>query len=498
MEVGATEPTVQTETHTFGEDVRFDCNTSHNGTQALWRRTTSNGYQLLYAGVSPVITREGTYIKVSQFKYSLFLNSISIEDEGLYDCIQFTKKLASYRLEILVSPEVRIQREGTNLSGTHFVDKGTELQLACIVFRTKEKPVIEWKIGNIPLTGGGEEMVNSSNRFIDGTFDFRIPLTYIIEHDTNIVCSSYSDYNKSVSVIISTARFPNKENSSNYAVLIVAFLLAFLIAISGGGWICLRVSDTEGTSQPSDMEGMDRNLEVTPTENLLLLQDYMTCESLAEYLSITTFGTEAEQEDMEMFVLKLTNISLQVCYGMQFAMTFGLSHPELSVKKILINEREICKLYDFCLAEDASKFLECLKSKSKFLPTNHPPECVARNEYTSSSDVWYTAFSIREIYFYGNKQIPSDNNLDHEKSEICSLHPNLCPPIVNERIKECMKSNQNDRPKIVTELVTVLKEFCSTSESNSSAQVDKKNRKCSPYVPMIDDSGEGMYSLPVK
>lgn len=101
MEVGATEPMVQTETHTFGEDVRFDCNTSHNGNQALWQRTTSNGYQLLYAGVSPVISREETNIKVSPFKYSLFLNSISIEDEGLYDCIQFTKKLASYRLEIL-------------------------------------------------------------------------------------------------------------------------------------------------------------------------------------------------------------------------------------------------------------------------------------------------------------------------------------------------------------------------------------------------------------
>lgn len=108
---------------------------------------------------------------------------------------------------ISVSPEVCIQREGTNLSGTHYVDKGTELQLACIVFRAKEEPVIEWKIENTPLRGGGEEMVNSSNRFIDGTFDFKIALTHVIKHDTNIVCSSYSDYNRSVSVIISTAKF---------------------------------------------------------------------------------------------------------------------------------------------------------------------------------------------------------------------------------------------------------------------------------------------------
>lgn len=101
MEVGGGKPTVQTETHTFGEDVRFDCNTSQNGNQALWQRTTSNVYQLLYAGVSPVINRKATNINVSPVKYSLFLNSITIEDEGLYDCVQFTKILASYRLNLL-------------------------------------------------------------------------------------------------------------------------------------------------------------------------------------------------------------------------------------------------------------------------------------------------------------------------------------------------------------------------------------------------------------
>lgn len=101
MEVGALNPTVQIETHTLGEYIRFDCNTSHNGNQALWQRTTSNGYQLLYAGVFPVRDKEATNIKISLVNYSLFLNSIMIEDEGLYECIQFTKILASYRLEIL-------------------------------------------------------------------------------------------------------------------------------------------------------------------------------------------------------------------------------------------------------------------------------------------------------------------------------------------------------------------------------------------------------------
>ncbi|KAJ8042566.1 hypothetical protein HOLleu_09342 [Holothuria leucospilota] len=223
-------PDPHTTALTYGTNVRLDCNISQSEEEAVWGRTTSKGYQLLYAGLHPIRATDANNIKLSNVNYSLFLYSATIEDEGLYVCTQAPRTLASYRFKVTVNSEIHIQHEGHNLSESYLADKGEELQLHCVVFRTREIPVIEWKVGNWTKKSG--QMINSSNIFIEGTFDFRKTLTYVIKHDTEIICSSYSANNQSVSLKISTESFQNSGIymiiSDNYSLVSLSCFLAFL------------------------------------------------------------------------------------------------------------------------------------------------------------------------------------------------------------------------------------------------------------------------------
>ncbi|KAJ8042593.1 Tyrosine-protein kinase CSK [Holothuria leucospilota] len=615
LELGETKNVVLTETHEFGEDVTLDCNFSHNASVPVWRRVTLEGSQLLYAGQDPI--RDVRNIHLSSVNYSLFVNSVAIDDEGLYVCSQSGRTLTSYRLKVTVTSEIVIQHEDKNLSGIYFANKGEELRLDCIVFRARKSPGIEWKVSNTTLVEGRNETTSSSNKFVEGTFDYRKGLTFVVQRETNLVCSTSSDCSTSVLVKLSTVTFHtpdpgnytadstnDTEDSTNYTAkattnninntaLIAIVPISFVITVIAGTWVCMkrykgkesqsnnprglaeipkpkpsyarnivqidyyfpgsyglptsklflrksirlmkRFSDgvicerwvgkvttakRENSALISCYKGIHfdhfswdtlvkRLLELPDNQHifkvkgmcfdkphLFLLQDYTKCEALPEHLSVT-FGTEATQNEFDMFVSKLTNISLQVCYGMEFAMKYGLSHPVLSTRKILINEDGICKLYDFCLTKDASKCVECLKFEPEFLAMKHPPECVVRNEYTCASDVWYTAFCVREIYSYGCKQFPRDRNFINEESETYSLPLQSCPTSVCEQLRKCMTPNDNVRPKTVQELLTILKELDPTPVSNSPSHVVEKIRKYS-YVPMIDGTGEVLYSLPVK
>ncbi|KAJ8042569.1 hypothetical protein HOLleu_09348 [Holothuria leucospilota] len=223
-------PNPNTTALAYGTNVRFDCNISQNEEEVVWGRTTSKGYQLLYAGLNLIRATDANNIKLSHVNYSLFLNSVTIEDEGIYVCYQAPRTLASYRFKVEVNSEIRIQHEGHSLSERYFAVKGEELQLHCAVFRTRETPVIEWKVGNWTKKSG--EMINSSNTFIEGTFDFRKTLTYVVKHDTEIICSSSSANNQSVLLKVFTAPFQNSGMymiiCDNYSLVDLGCFLSFL------------------------------------------------------------------------------------------------------------------------------------------------------------------------------------------------------------------------------------------------------------------------------
>ncbi|PIK38197.1 hypothetical protein BSL78_24964 [Apostichopus japonicus] len=87
-------------------------------------------------------------------------------------------------------------------------------------------------------------------------------------------------------------------------------------------------------------------------------------------------------------------------------------HPGLSTKKILYTKEGICKLYDFCLAEDASQIVTVKKTQMHTVSLNQfPPESFFRNEYTAESDVWSTAVVIWEILSTGEPPFPIDEQI---------------------------------------------------------------------------------------
>ncbi|KAJ8042666.1 Tyrosine-protein kinase CSK [Holothuria leucospilota] len=531
-----------------------------------------------------------------------------------------------------VPPELSVQLGGKNVTGTVVVDKGTILEIDCVVYRAKEEPDITWQFKNASLTVETEETQNSSNLFVAGTFDFRKTLTYLIEDDTALICSSLGNRSINVSVKISSSLLDIKGKSAEYETDLISFvyvaaIVVFVIFVVSLAGICAYVKMYRGASQsktktrssvressrqyqeplepdvalesrlielqdikgkvtrtlpkaPNVEDSYARNINeedlyseisynlpsggvysrkriclisklsdgvicerwmgnLTATDgrkkyvfisclkdvvgekhfqwdvlvktllelpecaylfraegicldepSLYLLQGYMTCEPLIEHISMKTKGDKAWMDHPDLLVQGLTDFSLQVTSGMEFVMTHGLSHPGLSVKKILITEDGVCKLYDFCLAEDALQFVEWLKLEADFSSSSHPLECMERNDYTCASDVWYTGFAVLEIFSHGSLQCPDDSSPTQDNGPIYSLSSEFCPLSLNECLKKCLTKNYGERATNLKELLDALKKGADSArikEQSKPKTVEFSQSHPSPYEPMGRD-----------
>lgn len=738
---------VRTRIRAVGDNVRLDCSNSQDGQQMVWKRNTAaSGDETLFAGQQP-LRRESHINLLYSSNYSLTLDPITADDEGVYNCIMCSQTVASYQLRVITAlPVLRIQHGGTNVTGPVLVEKEEVVQLDCIVFGAIEEPTIVWSVRNATITEYTEATVKSSNQFGEGLFDFRKRLTYAIKEDTDLSCSSPENSPIYISVkipseeeeititdFISTAQpkalpelriqheganvtdeivvaketrvhldcvvfrateeptivwhientnieehtgqinqspnifvegtldfrkpltylikddteficssignrriilvttfgatpppiLPITGKSLTYETpLIAAVCLTALIVsavclivylkrcretrrsttvkkkrpsnggpaqevvplqgcqhdcgavrkqstrtlpevpqgelsyahkineedpysemsynLPGGdvfsrkrvcmihklsdGVICDRwigaVTTSHGEKKNAfisclrgvirnrhfQWEGLVKKISELPEclhifraqgicldePHLFLLQEYMNCEPLDGHISMQMRGQDARKSHTEFFARKFTDISIQLSYGMEFIMKHGLAHPGLSLKKVLINEEGVCKLFDFCLAEDAPKFMECLKLEADFKPSSHPQECVARNEHTSASDIWYTAFTVRELYSYGSQKQPVGSNLYYENSSTPFLPSGLLPRSVYERLTECLNQSYNERPMNLRELIKALK----SDGYFTHVEPSKINtNKSSSYEPM--NKGEEGYRKPL-
>ncbi|PIK55666.1 TK/RTKC protein kinase [Apostichopus japonicus] len=98
-----------------------------------------------------------------------------------------------------------------------------------------------------------------------------------------------------------------------------------------------------------------------------------------------------------MYLSEVMGIIAGLLEGLNLIHSYGFLHPGLSSKKILRIEKGQCKLYDFCLSEDASKITNFRKSKMPYSLNHFPPEALHRNEYSQPSDVWAAAGVIWEV-----------------------------------------------------------------------------------------------------
>ncbi|XP_071843068.1 uncharacterized protein [Apostichopus japonicus] len=167
--------------------------------------------------------------------------------------------------------------------------------------------------------------------------------------------------------------------------------------------------------------------------NIYLLQEYKPVGSLDDLLR----GFHQDDKSGTLLLSDVLELSLQVVKGMEFIITHGFLHPGLSAGKVLATEKRCCKLYYFCLKEDASRMV--IDIKRKVTIPELPPEASARNEYTWSSDSWSTAECVWKMLTFGTNQ-----NLEHTWEAQSQIYPSyVLESLMQSTSVECM-----DRPPL--------------------------------------------------
>ncbi|KAJ8038141.1 Ephrin type-A receptor 10 [Holothuria leucospilota] len=127
-------------------------------------------------------------------------------------------------------------------------------------------------------------------------------------------------------------------------------------------------------------------------QTIYLVQEYLNCETLEKRLKVE-HGMDSPKTSvaLKMMTSEVMRLILGILEGLELLQSYGFLHPGLSPKKVLLTNEGICKLYDFCLDEDAGNIVKMKKSQMACNVNQFAPEALLRNEYTKASDVWSTA-----------------------------------------------------------------------------------------------------------
>ncbi|PIK39360.1 putative ephrin type-A receptor 1 [Apostichopus japonicus] len=183
---------------------------------------------------------------------------------------------------------------------------------------------------------------------------------------------------------------------------------------------------------------------------LYLITEHLVCDPLDSIITCDS-STQGEITSI-MSVTEVMKMLAGILEGMEILQSYGFLHPGLSTKKILYTKQGQCKLYDFCLAEDAPKIIAFKKTQNEVSKTLNlfPPEALFRSEYTTESDVWATAIVIWEVIANGKPPFSVDKEIKPGDNVIA---PNLLWPerflqLRNLVLFECWSENCALRPSI--------------------------------------------------
>ncbi|XP_071823277.1 uncharacterized protein [Apostichopus japonicus] len=116
-----------------------------------------------------------------------------------------------------------------------------------------------------------------------------------------------------------------------------------------------------------------------------------------ELLEVDSLRACLESQDYHK-IENILSYAVQTVEGMSFLTSHEFCHPGISIQKILITAHGRCKLYDFCLREDAQDKIEAIISKKKTHLANLALETLLLDEYSSASDVWSVGVALWEMF----------------------------------------------------------------------------------------------------
>ncbi|KAJ8022495.1 Ephrin type-A receptor 10 [Holothuria leucospilota] len=171
---------------------------------------------------------------------------------------------------------------------------------------------------------------------------------------------------------------------------------------------------------------------------------------------------------------EVMRVILGVLEGIDMIQASGFLHPGLSSKKVLLSNRGICKLYDFCLSEDAINILRTRKPLSEYSLNELAPEGIKRNTYSSAGDVWSTAVVFWEI-LSGSLPFYNDNGSTSTRTKKFKTTPPKTWPenykqLSNEKLFACWDNNETLRPTI-NELKLSFQEILKSVDTYNLPQV---------------------------
>ncbi|XP_071851880.1 fibroblast growth factor receptor 3-like isoform X2 [Apostichopus japonicus] len=212
---------------------------------------------------------------------------------------------------------------------------------------------------------------------------------------------------------------------------------------------------------------------------LYLIQEHLTCVTFESNIRSNqqqetgSVGHEYSSADVKRW-------TVDILKGLELIHSYGLLHPGLSSRKILFTDQKIPKLYDFCLAEDASHKVLLMKEKMVCSRNQLAPEALSRNEYSTASDVWSVAVMIWEL-LTGSLPFPSDIGGTLNKSEQRRIDwPIKHNDIRNERVMDCWQEEFSLRPSMRQLRLSFEENVSSTKTGNNSGDLNTFDM----YVPM--------------
>ncbi|PIK51580.1 putative proto-oncogene tyrosine-protein kinase Src [Apostichopus japonicus] len=220
------------------------------------------------------------------------------------------------------------------------------------------------------------------------------------------------------------------------------------------------------------------------SDQLYLLHEHYVCGTLDTEMKRRIDGNATDYNEV-LQLEEITGYISNILEGLQFIHSYGFLHPGISTKNILLTKDGVCKLYDFCLAEDATAVILAKKSKDTFTTDISPPETLLRNEYTSESDVWSAAVVILTIITRGEHSVGEliNSSSDDElfQSVVQRVWPQEYQALRNDIVSECWNQNPFSRP-MIGDLKLAFIEVDSTPQMSDSPKSEKSIGDI--YVPM--------------
>ncbi|KAJ8048313.1 Vascular endothelial growth factor receptor 1 [Holothuria leucospilota] len=197
-----------------------------------------------------------------------------------------------------------------------------------------------------------------------------------------------------------------------------------------------------------------------------LVYEHLICETLDVRVNACRGGDDSAPTRQPLSDSEVMRYLFGILEGVQLLQSYGFLHPGLTTKKVLLTKQGTCKLYDFCLSEDAAYRMIVQKSEKKCTLNQFAPEALSKNEYTQASDVWSTANVIWEILSSGAPPFSDEVEISEDDVTVPEW-PDTYQEIRNNRLFECWRTVSSRRPTISLLKMSFEKVFESVQEQRN-------------------------------